>query len=205
MKTIRIFLLAIFAMATTAGMAQQSAEELIQEALTNIKAKNYKEASNSLQFALNEVNRLMLGDVANSLPAEVNGFKMAKDDSDNSASSLGVMGSGLTVTRHYYKNGQQQEGDEPYFELSILGNSASISAVTMWLSNPMVMAASGAKAMKIGSRKAALKSEDDNISLQLPLTSSMITVTGYNFKSEAEFTAIINKLNFDQIIKALGE
>ena len=187
------------------GFAQQSAEELVNEALGHLKTKNYKEASSSLQFALNEVNRLMMEAVIAKLPTDINGYQMQKEDANNNAASMGVLGSGLTVSRHYYKNGKQAEGDEDYFEFSIIGNSASIAAVTMWMSNPMILSASGAKTMKIGSRKGILKTEGDNKIFQLPLSSSMFTITGYNFKTEGEFTAIINKVNFDEIIKALGE
>jgi len=204
MTKIKFYATILLAFAAFTGFAQQSAEELVNEALGHLKTKNYKEASSSLQFALNEVNRLMMEAVIAKLPADINGFQMQKEENNNS-SSMGMMGAGLSVTRHYYKNGKQAEGDEPYFEFGIIGNSASIAAVTMWMSNPMILSASGAKTMKIGTRKGILKVEGDNRIFQLPLTSSMFTITGYNFKAEADFSAIINKINFDEIIKALGE
>jgi hypothetical protein len=75
----------------------------------------------------------------------------------------------------------------------------------MMLSNPMILSASGGRTMKIGSRKGILRTEGSNRVFQLPLSSSMFSITGHNFTAESDFTAIINSIKFDDIIKALGE
>ena len=185
-------------------LAQQTAEDFINEATTALKAKNYKDASTSLQFAITEINKLMVSSIGDKLPADINGFKMEKLNDDNAGTAgMSMMGGGLSISRKYTSSTDNSN----YFEMNIVGNSPMIQSVSMMLNNPMFMAAAGAntKVLKLGSRKGLMKKESNDYDLQVPLNASLISIKGYGFKTDADFIATVNKIPFDDISKALGE
>ena len=80
------------------------------------------------------------------------------------------------------------------------------------------MMGQGAKSVRVGTRRAVLKSEmqdyyDDNGSsksirsteLQIPLTQTLITINLKGFATEADELAFANKLDVEKIRVALGE
>lgn len=203
-KTTLLGLMLVLFFAPMSYSQEMTAQDFLDEADGYINSKNYKEAVNSLNGAISELNKLLINEIREALPDEINGYKATSDDDDSSGSAaMALFGGGLTVERNYFKS----EGNwDNYFKVSIMGNSPLLASVNMMLSNSMYMSGSGSKIIKMGSRKAILSDDGDGeFKFQLPLISSLISVEGHGFSSSDHFMSFINKIPFDAIAKKLGE
>lgn len=188
-------------------MGQSQADTYIKEAQDLIAKKEYKQAQLSLQDAINELNRLIGEQIAESLPDEINGLKSEGEDNSGTA-AMGMFGGGLQISKSY-KNPTKEENEA---ELSIIANSPLLSSMSMYLSNPSIMGPDY-KSVRIGTQRAILKSETDTYDdktirvseLQIPLSQTLITITLRGFASEADELAFANKLDLEKLKTALGE
>jgi len=206
----RIFLL-VLCLVTLKAFGQDQFPVFVKEAQDFYAQKKYKEAMLSLQDAINYLNTLMAEDLAKSLPTEINGLKAVPDGA--STSGMGMMGGGMTITQRYeHPSKKDNSGD-----VNIIANSPMIQAMAMYINNPAMMG-QGYKSVRVGTQRAILKSEmddfyDDNgaskqirsTEIQIPLTSTMITLNLKGFAAEADELAFANKLGIDKIKMALGE
>jgi len=206
MKTKLTLIILFLAMLVSPAVNAQEMtyQDFLDEANASLELENYKEAINSLQMAISELEKLMIEQIRNILPIEVLGYKADLTDDDSSGTAaMGMFGGGLSVERNYFK---EVNNWDDYFKLAIVGNSPMLASVNMMLSNSMYLSSAGGKIIKIGSRKGMLTDEGDgNFQFQLPLGSSLITIEGYGFSSSDAFMAVVNKINFDEIAAALGE
>jgi hypothetical protein len=206
----RIFV-TVLCFATLHAFGQDQFPAFVKEAQDFYGQKKYKEAMLSLQDAINELNTLMSADLAKSLPTEINGLKAVADGA--SASGMGMVGGGMTITQRYEHPGKKDNSAD----VNIIANSPMLQAMSMYLNNPAMMG-QGYKSVRVGTQRAILKSEmedfyDDNgatkqirsTEIQIPLTSTMITLNLKGFASEQEELAFANKLGIDKIKTALGE
>ena len=192
--------------------AQSQADVFIKEAQGYLAQKNYKQAQMSLQDAINDLNVILATQIAESLPAEVNGLKATGEESAN-AGGMGMLGGGMTISKKYAHPTKK----ENTAELMILANSPMMATINMYLTNP-AMLGQGYKSVRVGTRRAILKSEmdeyyDDNgtskqirsTELQIPLTQTLITINMKGFATEADELAFANKLDIEKLRTALGE
>ncbi len=210
MKTFILILIAfVFSLNIS---AQSQAETFIKEAQTYLAQKDYKQAQLSLQDAINDINNVLAGQIAESLPAEINGLKASGDNKVNTA-SMGMMGGGMQITKTY-NNPSKKENEA---EVQIMANSPMLSAMNMYMTNPAMMG-QGYKSVRIGTRRAILKNEmtdfygDSGTSkkirsteLQIPLTQTLITINLKGFATEADELAFAGKLDIEKLRVALGE
>lgn len=206
MKTrLTIITLFLALMLSPAIKAQEMTyQDFLNEAATSLQTENYKEAINSLQMAIGELEKLMIAQIRDILPTEVLGYKAeGSDDESTGMGAMGMFGGGLSIERNYFKTADNWDD---YFKLAVLGNSPMLASVNMMLSNSMYLSSAGGKIIKIGTRKGLLTDEGDgNFTFQLPLGSSLITIEGYGFSSADAFLAVVNKINIEEIAEALGE
>jgi hypothetical protein len=206
MKTRLTIIVLFFALLAPAAITAQEMnyQDFLDEANTSIKSKNYKEAVNSLKMAISEIEKLMIAQIRETLPTEVMGYKSEQSDDESSGTAaMGMFGGGLAVERNYFKNPNDWD---KYFKLSVVGNSPMLASVNMMLSNSMYLSSAGGKVIKMGTHKGMMTDEGNgNYKFQLPLNSSLISVEGYGFSSSDAFMAVVNKINFEEIAKALGE
>lgn len=210
MKTNILFLLLLVLSVNL--MAQSQAETYIKEAQDYLAQKDYKQAQLSLQDAINDINNILAAQIAESLPNEINGLKATGDNNVNTA-GMGMLGGGMTISKTY-RNESKKENEA---DVQIIANSPLLSMMNMYMNNPAMMG-QGAKSVRVGTRRAVLKSEmqdyyDDNGSsksirsteLQIPLTQTLITINLKGFATEADELAFANKLDVEKIRVALGE
>lgn len=203
-------LLGVFSMSL---FAQGQAETYINEALNNVKAKQYKAAQLSLQDAINEINSYIAQEVLAQLPAEIDGLKAQISDDQSNSAAMAFMGGGTTITRKY-------EGDDSRknAEVSIVANSPLVGTMTALMGNPMMSNSANQKSIRVGTRRGILKKDinteyDDNgtekqvtnYELQVILGQTLVTVKGQGFETEQAFTAFYQKIDFEKIAKTLGE
>ncbi len=208
MKKIALFLFfaALIGLRVT---AQSQAETYIKEAQDFLAKQDYKQAQLSLQDAINEINALLAQQVADALPAEINGLK-ADGESEINSAGMGMIGGGLQITKRY----RNEAKDENNAEVQILANSPMITTMNMYLANPSMMG-QGAKTVRVGTSRAVLKTEmqdSDNGStkirsteIQVPMGQTLVTIHANGFATEQDELAFATKLDLEKIRAALGE
>lgn len=210
MKKIVLFSLA--ALLGLRAIGQSQAETFIKEAQDYLAKKEYKQAQLSLQDAINDINTILARQVAESLPAEINGLK-ADGDGEVNAGGMGMIGGGMQITKRY-RNETKKENEA---EVQILANSPLLSTMNMYLTNPSMLG-TNYKSVRVGTNRAILKSEmqdADNGSggsvkirsteIQIPLGQTLITIRTGGFATEQDELAFANKLGLEKIRTALGE
>jgi hypothetical protein len=206
MKKLSLFSLAIFI--SLSATAQGQAETFIKEAQDFLKNKEYKQAILSLQDAINDINMMVAKQVADSLPAEINGLK-AEGESEISAAGMGMIGGGMQIIKRY-RNETKTENDA---EVQILANSPMLTTMNMYLTNPSMMGP-GYKSVRIGSNRAISKTDmqDDgsgtktrSTEIQVPLGQTLITIRANGFATEQDELAFATKLGLEKIKGVLGE
>jgi hypothetical protein len=206
MKKIIFFVFVALISLRVAGQSQ--AESFIKEAQDFLAKKDYKQAQLSLQDAINDINTLLAKQVAESLPAEINGLK-AEGDAEVNGSGMGMIGGGLQITKKYHNEAKP----ENEAEVMIMANSPMLSSLNMYLTNPGMMGP-GYKSVRIGTTRAISKTDlqdSDNgvktrsTELQIPLGQTLITIHANGFATEQDELAFANKLDMEKIKTALGE
>lgn len=205
MKNIALFSVAILICLRVSGQSQ--AEAFIKEAQDFLAKKEYKQAQMSLQDAINDINLLLAQQVAESLPAEINGLK-ADGESEVNTAGMGMIGGGLQITKRY--RNESKEGNDA--EVQIMANSPLLSTLNMYLTNPGMMG-SDYKSVRVGTNRAILKAEtadNDGVKtrsteIQIPLGQTLFMVRTNGFATEQEEIAFANKLDLAKIRTALGE
>lgn len=191
--------------------SQGQAETYIKEAQDYLTQKNFVQAQLSLQDAINELNNEIAAQVADALPAEINGLKA--DAGETNTAGMGMMGGGMSISKAY-RNPAKKENEA---DVQILANSPMLSAMSMYINNPGMMGA-GYKSIRVGTTRSILKSEmqdfyDDNgnskqirsSEIQIPLNKTLITINARGFATEADELAFANKLEIDKLKMLLGE
>ncbi len=208
MKTIALGI--FFALTISAASAQSQAEAFIKEAQQYLVEKNYQQAQLSLQDAINDINNIIAVHIGEALPVEINGLKADEAASVNSG-AMGMMGGGMSISKNYTHPAKK----ENQAEVLILANSPMLASINMFMSNP-AMLGEGYKSVRVGPRRAILKSEMDDYydngaskkirssELQIPLSQTLITINLKGFATEQEELAFATKLDIDKLSALLG-
>jgi hypothetical protein len=204
----KFVLFSIAALFCLHATGQNQAETFIKEAQDFLAKKEYKQAMLSLQDAINDINMMVAKQVADSLPAEINGLK-AEGESEISAAGMGMMGGGMQIIKRY--RNETKTGNDA--EVQILANSPMLTTMNMYLTNPSMLGP-GYKSVRIGSNRAIAKTDmqDDgsgtktrSTEIQVPLGQTLLTVRTNGFATEQDELAFATKLKLDKIKEALGE
>lgn len=205
MKKFALFFIAALICIRVSGQSQ--ADAFIKEAQDYLAKKEYKQAQLSLQDAINDINNLLAQQLAESLPAEINGLK-ADGESEVNAAGMGMIGGGLQVTKRYRNEAKENNRAE----VQIMANSPLLNTLNMYLTNPAMLGPEY-KSVRVGTNRAILKTEmqDDGTTktrsseLQIPLGQTLIMVRADGFATEQEELAFAAKLDLAKIRTALGE
>jgi hypothetical protein len=192
--------------------AQSQADAFIKEAQQFLAEKKYKEAQLSLQDAINDINAIIAVQIAEALPAEINGLK-ANEDASVNAGAMGMLGGGMSISKTY----NHPTKKENQAELQILANSPMLATINMFMGNP-AMLGEGYKSVRVGSRRAIMKTEMEDFysdngtskqirssELQIPLSQTLITLNLKGFATEQEELAFASKLDIEKLSDLLGE
>ncbi len=196
---------------TISLFCQDQVQTFIKEAQDFYTQKNFKQAQMSLQDAINELNKLMADQLANVLPAEINGLKAEEGGTKNA--NLGALGGGTQISK-VYKNPAKEENE---VEVQLFANSPMLNAISVYMGNPAMMG-EGAKSVRVGTQRAILKTEmidfygNNDVAtkirstqIQIPLSQTLITIQAKGFATEQEELAFAAKLDFQKIKMVLGE
>jgi hypothetical protein len=190
-----VVLLAIFAQT---GFAQSDVEKNINDALTSLKAKNYKEVHASLQQAIADLGMLIGQEALTILPTDNNGFKYKKDEDNVTSNNMG-MAAGTSIVRAY-----QGASDEKTIKINIVTNSPVIGSLSSFFSLPfasMSTAGNGQKSVKVGSQRGLLKyeKEEGTGELQIILGQTLITINSDGKIPEADLLKFAEKIDYAKL------
>jgi len=129
-------------------------EESIQEALQSYKAGDFKEASDSLNYASQLVQQKRGSSLESFLPEPLKGW-IAQNSSSETSGAAAMFGGGITAEREYNK-------DSASVTIQIITDSPLIQGMMMMFSNPMFATADGGKFERIGRQKAIVKYDSQN-------------------------------------------
>lgn len=193
------------------GFSQDPIDTYIKEAQTFITQKNYKQAQLSLQDAINEINNILAKQIAEALPAEINGLKATGEGEITNAGA--VMGMGMQISRSY----QHPSKPENSAEIMIMANAPMLNALNMYITNPSMLG-QGNKSIRIGTKRAIMKTEMEEFTddkgtskqirvseIQVPLNQTLFNIKTRGFASEQEELAFAGKLDLDKFRELLGE
>ncbi len=211
---IKLFIFCVFMCMVCLGFSQTQVDAFIKEAQGFLAQKNYKQAQMSLQDAVNELNTILAKQLAEALPKEMGELKSVDgEETVNAGGAMGMMGVGMQITKTY-RHPTKKENEA---EIMIMANAPMLSSLNMFLTNPSMLG-QGQKSVRIGTRRAILKTETENIyddkggnkqiqvqEIQVPLSQTLITFKLKGFASEQDAIAFATKFDLDKIKILLGE
>ena len=167
---------------------------------------NYSEAIEELNFAVAQIQSLQVGELRKALPEPLSGWTMEEQESEAAAFGLLGLGSGLGVTRRYYK----EDSDET-IEISIGAQSMMLQQITMFLKNPALVAAqpnTKLETKRIAGKRMKIieefSSEDENGKLSLtPDEQTLVIVEGWDIPDKAILYEYLDGIDFDLMAEIL--
>lgn len=147
MKTfLAVLILAFLAL----PVAADEVTDNVQEGLDAYKAKRYSEAAGALEYAAALIKEMKGEKITVVFPAAPGGW--TKGEVETASFGAGMMGGGISASCGY-----TEDAGNGSVDISIMSDSPMVSAMSMMLSNPMMMRADGGKLKKYGGHKARFK------------------------------------------------
>jgi len=206
MKTKYILTTFLYILVSSITFAQDDLGGKLNEAESSYASGDLSNARFQLQQALIELDREIGKEVLKVLPTSVDGKESNSINDHVFVQGAGI--SGLTISRNY----GETTTDEGAIQFNMVNNSPMIEALSMFLANPMFMAAaSGQKMVKIQGFKSVVESdtneagEIDSFTIQIPFGDTLISLEFDNYSDENKVIALANEFNIGDIAKLVGQ
>ena len=190
----KYFLITLFTLFVIGARSQEFSKD-ISAAKASYTSGNLADAHFSLEQAIQELDMIVGKKILEILPKDFNGVA-ADEKQDQVAANVGFVGA--TVHRQYGDKGS---------EVEIISNSPLIATLNSFLNMPLVggmMRNSTTKVVKVNGYKARLEKDGENddgtsnYTLQIPLKSALITLTGKGM-DENKILSFANNIPIDNI------
>lgn len=167
-KSALIRAVAVMLTANVAGWVPAHADEVedaMKEALEAYKNKDYKAATESLDYATTLI-RQQKGNVLESyLPDPLEGWKA--EDAESAAAGTAFMGGGVSAQRVFTK-------DDKTVTVALVTDSPMLSGMMMMFGNPMFATSDGGKMQRINGQKAMVKRGE----VTMAVNNTLVTING---------------------------
>ncbi len=192
----KYFLMMISILFTAAVVHAQEFAKDITAAKASYTSGDLADAHFSLEQAIQEIDMIVGKEILDILPKDFNGVN-ADEKVDQVAANVGFVGA--TVHRQYGNNGS---------DIEIISNSPMIATLNSFLNMPLLggmMRNSTTKVVKVNGYKSRLEKDGENTdgssnyTLQIPLKSALITVTGKGM-DENKILLFANTIPIDKIV-----
>jgi hypothetical protein len=170
----------------------------IEDGLQAYRDGRNQDAISSLDYASQLIRQQKGAALEELFPAAPAGW--TRGESSSVAVGSALMGGGTGASASY----ERENGEEGGLEISIATDNPMIGMMAMALSNPSMMAASGQKMIKLGSRKAMLEFDANDLAGTVTLLAGdavLVTIDGYAI-SEDELRRFAALPDYDAIEKA---
>jgi len=196
MKNILITILT-FVMAVSLNTQAQEFSQKLGEAQNSYTSGDLENARFALQQSLQLINQEIGKEILKILPDELGG--LPKSAADDNVSGMTTGFAGLFVHREYVK-------DSTETSVELISDSPLMAGINAMLSMPVFMTGDpNQKKIKVKNYKALLsKSVDDNkvvsFTVNLPFSSSMLTLNSRGINDEKKITAMLESLPLEKIV-----
>ena len=165
------------ALAAALPAAADEITDQIHEALRLYEAGDHQAAAGELEMAAMQIRQLRAGAVSDALPAPLSGWEGGEIETE--AMPGMAMGGASAASREYTKGRAE-------VEVQIMADSPMMQGLAMMLSNPMILANSGKKLIKVHGNKAILDydAEDQRGEMQIVAGTVLVTVDGHHVTQE---------------------
>jgi len=197
----------ILALALVVSACADEVLEGIDYAKKAYEEGSYSEAIEELNFAIAQIQSLQVDELRKALPDPLSGWTMEEQESEAGAFGFFGLGSGLGVTRKYYK-----EDSGETIEIFIGAQSMMLQQITMFLNNPAMAAAQPDTKLEkkriAGERITIMEefsSEDERGKLSLtPHDETVVTIEGWDISDKEILYEYLDGIDFDLMGEILG-
>ncbi len=195
-----IYITLFFLGFTCLAVAQSGAATHLAEAKTSYATRDLDGTRFALQQSLNELYVLIGKKILAELPATIGDAKALSEGDQYNGMALGY--SSIYIDRTY-----QSDDKKKNINLSLINDSPMLSALNLFLSNPVLNMMSRKKMIKIDGYKCALEASESTpvtYTLYVPFSQSLLTLTFDGYNSENEVSTLAKQVPIGKII-ALAE
>ncbi|PMR79652.1 hypothetical protein [Halomonas urumqiensis] len=185
-------------------MAQAQENEIIEQielGLELYQEQDYGGAITELEFAINDLRKLVSGRIASTFPEAPEGWTASEAESESAsgAGAAAMMGGGGTTLQRQYR----QEGGNASLEASLMIDNPMIQAMAGILNNPAMMAAQpNTERVRIGRESAMVKWESDRARAEVTLLLDgriLMQVKGQNLESQDVAVDLLKAWDIDAV------
>lgn len=157
--------LVVAASAAWAPAWADDVEDAVSEAMEAYKNKDYKGATEALDFATTLIRQKKGNVLEGYLPLPLNGW--TAEEAESAAAGTAMFGGGVNASRTYTK------GDKRV-TVSLITDSPMLSGVMMMMGNPMFAGSEGGKLQRIKGQKAMVKEGE----ITMTVSNTLVTING---------------------------
>ncbi len=160
-----------------------------------------RQAKDELQYAIAQIQERLDNQYVQLMPEPLPGW--VGDPAQSQTAGMAMMGGGTQLSRTYRNNATGE-----LVELSLVADSPFLQAMSMMLSNPMMMRSEpGTKLYRLGKHRGMIKNApgSDRWEISLMLANRiLVQVQGDGLKDQAPAEAYLKALDLDAVQKAFG-
>lgn len=196
------FILTFFVIAVYTTVYAQEFEKNLNEAKTAYNSGDLENTRFALQQSLIQINISVGKEILAILPADLQGMKSNNDNDEVTGNNLGF--AGLYVSRYY-------ENESDHADIELITDSPILAGVNAILAMPFMVGSAdeNQKRIKVHGYKALLekslneKEEVKGYTVQIPVSSSLLTLNVNGPYSEYEVIAMANSIPVPEIVKLI--
>lgn len=178
--------------------AADGVTDQIDSARTAYEAGRLKEAVDTLNFAVAEIQTRITDQLLLLLPEPLEGWQA--DEAQSESAGIAAMITGTNLSRRYYRD----DGSE--IQISLMADSPMLPMLTMFLSTPFMMQADpNTKPFTMKGLRGMIKRDDGSLEVTLLQGGNiLIQITGSGAVDEAAIRQYIDALDLEGIQAAFG-
>ncbi|MBA7645863.1 hypothetical protein ES703_53622 [subsurface metagenome] len=205
-KLVGVGVVVILALALVVSACADEVLEEIDYAREAYEEGSYSEAIEGFDFVIAQIRSLQVDELRKALPEPLSGWTMEEQERDPMGYGLFGLGSGLGVTRKYYK-----EDSGETIEISIGAQSIMLQQITMFLENPALAAAqpnTKLEKKRIAGKRITIveefSPEDESGKLSLtPDDKTLVTIEGWDISDKEILYEYLDGIDFDLMAEIL--
>jgi len=164
-------------------------------------AGELRQAKDELQYAIAQIQELLDNQYVKLMPEPLPGW--VGEPAQAQTAGMAMMGGGTQLSRAYRNNATGES-----VELSLVADSPFLQAMSMMLSNPMMMRSEpGTKLYRLGKHRGMIKNPpgSDRWEISLMLANRiLVQVQGDGLKDQSPAEAYLKALDLDAVQQAFG-
>ncbi|HPR17288.1 MAG TPA: hypothetical protein PLD62_03495 [Candidatus Cloacimonadota bacterium] len=200
MKRVKVVVLVFVFLISALSFADETTGAL-DRAKGLYQSGKYSESIGELNYAINQIQQIIMERYKTVFPAALSGWQADEFNAD--AASMALLGGGISVSRNYSKE-LEQESNDYYTEtasinISLVSDSPMLSSLMMMFNNPMFLG--GNKMVTIQGEKAIESSDSDGVpnELQFVIANRVIITVSASSCTKDDLYAYANKIDFAKL------